>query len=287
MKVFISHSSNDKKFVRTLKDDLNENGIETFVDEDSLRLGDSLKDKLDLALDESDHFLIILSDQSIKSDWVQYELKEALKRVDKKTMKKIIPIKYKECEIPNELMKLLFADLSNEVVKVKGKKVVMIGTRYNTFLKQLIAALRTPSAKLTAGDKAEMKKEVTHTVKLLEKEQEKNVRISHKIIRFKDAQTVMLFQQKVAKALHTGGAMTYSPVILPPIYRVLIPNLKIGDRLIFERQGFHFANGYFAGFRLSEGGMALDPKIRKSLRINSGAICRFYVNVKERRFLVL
>ena len=29
MKVFISHSSVDKKFVRTLKDCLNENGIET------------------------------------------------------------------------------------------------------------------------------------------------------------------------------------------------------------------------------------------------------------------
>ena len=34
IKAFISHSSKDKKFVRTLKEDLNENGIETWFDEE-------------------------------------------------------------------------------------------------------------------------------------------------------------------------------------------------------------------------------------------------------------
>ncbi|MBK9794444.1 MAG: toll/interleukin-1 receptor domain-containing protein [Sphingobacteriales bacterium] len=61
IKAFISHSSKDKKFVRTLKEDLNENGIETWFDEDQLDLGDSLLEKLDTSLEESTHFIIILS----------------------------------------------------------------------------------------------------------------------------------------------------------------------------------------------------------------------------------
>ncbi|MBK9047539.1 MAG: toll/interleukin-1 receptor domain-containing protein [Bacteroidetes bacterium] len=71
MKVFISHSSTDKKFVRTLKEDLNENGIETWFDEDELDLGDSLADKLELALEESSHFIIVLSPASASSEWVK------------------------------------------------------------------------------------------------------------------------------------------------------------------------------------------------------------------------
>jgi hypothetical protein len=50
MKAFISHSSVDKEFVRTLKRDLNANGIATWLDEDQLNLGDSLIEKLDAGL---------------------------------------------------------------------------------------------------------------------------------------------------------------------------------------------------------------------------------------------
>ena len=39
MKVFISHSSSDKPFVRKLKNDLNLNGIDTWYDEDELLPG--------------------------------------------------------------------------------------------------------------------------------------------------------------------------------------------------------------------------------------------------------
>ena len=92
MKVFISHNSADKKFVRTLKTDLNENGIDTFFDEDSLEFGDSLMERLEEGIKESSHFIIILTPNSIKSNWVKNELKEALKLFDEKTIKKIIPI---------------------------------------------------------------------------------------------------------------------------------------------------------------------------------------------------
>ena len=67
MKVFISHSSKDKRFVRTIKDGLNENCIDTWLDEDQLDLGDSLIAKLERALDESSHIVIVLSPASTES----------------------------------------------------------------------------------------------------------------------------------------------------------------------------------------------------------------------------
>ena len=88
MKIFISHSSADKKFARTLKDDLKENSFTTWVDEDELNFGDSLIDKLEAALGESSHFLIILSPASVNSEWVKFELAKALKKKDNHLVQK-------------------------------------------------------------------------------------------------------------------------------------------------------------------------------------------------------
>ncbi|MBK7667852.1 MAG: toll/interleukin-1 receptor domain-containing protein [Sphingobacteriaceae bacterium] len=115
MKVFISHSSKDKKFVRTLKDCLLENSIETWFDDDQLDFGDSLVTKLESALNESSHLVIILSPSSVESEWVNFELKKAIENTRTGLINKIIPIKYRDCKIPDVLTDLLYADLSSEV----------------------------------------------------------------------------------------------------------------------------------------------------------------------------
>lgn len=79
MKVFISHSSVDNKFVRTFMEDLIANGIKTWVDLDEISPGDELLESLDGALDEMTHFLIVLSPNSVESKWVNYELETAIK----------------------------------------------------------------------------------------------------------------------------------------------------------------------------------------------------------------
>ena len=143
IKVFISHSSKDKKFVRTLKDDLNENGIETWVDEDQLDIGDSLLEKLENSLEDSTHFIIILSSSSVGSDWVKFELNKAISQVAKKLIQKIIPIKYRDCKVPAELEGLLYADLSSEVVQVIDEKVRFTTNGYPSFLNKIIKTLNS------------------------------------------------------------------------------------------------------------------------------------------------
>ena len=68
MKVLISHSSKDKRFVKKLKQDLEANDISTWLDQDEMDIGDSLIEKLEEGIDDSSHFLIVLSPNSIKSE---------------------------------------------------------------------------------------------------------------------------------------------------------------------------------------------------------------------------
>jgi hypothetical protein len=142
-KLFISHSSADKRFVRTLKDDLLENGINTWFDEDELNYGDSLIKKLDAAIESTSHFLVILSPNSVDSQWVKYELTKAALLKNQSLINSIIPIKYRECDVPEILSGILYADLSNEVVmQSDNDKVKFTTDGYATFFTRLIKSIR-------------------------------------------------------------------------------------------------------------------------------------------------
>ncbi len=212
MKVFISHSSNDKRFVGTLKDDLNENGIETFFDEDSLELGDSLKERLDIALDESSHF----SPNAVSSNWVRYELLGAVNLFGANTLKKIIPIKYRECEIPESIAGLLYADLSGENVKRNEEYVKFIGDGYDRFLNKLLTTLKNSDKRLNKSDRTELKKEATQTEKNNEKELSATFRIKHKIVRYKDMRAIDYYRGIVSKNKRVKSLKDIQPIILPP-----------------------------------------------------------------------
>lgn len=285
MKVFISHSSQDKRFVRTLKDDLNENGIETFFDEDSLEFGDSLKERLDVALDESSHFVIILSPNAVNSNWVKYELTGATKLFDSKTLKKIIPIKYRECEVPESISGLIYADLSSENVRRNDDHVKFIGDGYDKFLNQLVNTIRNSERRLNKTDKTELKKEVKETEKKNEKVLSQTFQIKHKVVKYKDTVSLKFYQDKIAKVKRGTASNNFLPVILPPYYKVLMADLKIGDDIQFSKDGLKSIKGNFGGFRNSDIGITLHPAIRRFLEIEAGVETNFTVTISNRLFV--
>lgn len=285
MKAFISHSSQDKRFVRKLKSDLNENGISTFVDEDSLEFGDSLKERLEVALDESSHFIIILSTHATESNWVKFELNEAIKLFDSKTVKKIIPIKYRTCEIPEEISKLLYADLSQEIVEIDSEQVKFLSDGYGKFFLKLIKTIRSSDMTLNKSDRTELKKEVTESEEKYRKETDKYVKIRHRIIGYKDKMTVELYQNKISVAKKTGGQIAYKPIVLPPIYKKIFQGIKMGDTLLFTRQGFPTVQGDFLGFKSEDTGITLHHQIRQYLGVKPGDECNFIVDITKKNFI--
>jgi len=73
--VFISHASEDKEaIVRSLADALAGNGLKVWYDEFTLRIGDSLRQKIDRGLATSRVGLVVLSPAFIAKGWTNYEL---------------------------------------------------------------------------------------------------------------------------------------------------------------------------------------------------------------------
>jgi hypothetical protein len=73
--VFISHASEDKDaVVRSLANALTGLGLAVWYDEFSLRIGDSLRRKIDMGLARSRVGLVVISPSFISKGWTNYEL---------------------------------------------------------------------------------------------------------------------------------------------------------------------------------------------------------------------
>jgi hypothetical protein len=73
--VFISHASEDKDdVVRDLAHGLQRHGLEVWYDEFALRIGDSLRRKIDVGLSTSRFGVVVLSPDFFSKNWSQYEL---------------------------------------------------------------------------------------------------------------------------------------------------------------------------------------------------------------------
>lgn len=73
--VFISHASEDKdEIVRSLANALIALGLDVWYDEFTLRIGDSLRQKIDQGLTNSKVGLVVLSTAFISKGWTNYEL---------------------------------------------------------------------------------------------------------------------------------------------------------------------------------------------------------------------
>lgn len=73
--VFISHASEDKDaVVRPLATALQEKGVRVWYDEFEMRIGDSLRRKIDQGLANSRFGIVVISRSFIKKGWTNYEL---------------------------------------------------------------------------------------------------------------------------------------------------------------------------------------------------------------------
>jgi len=73
--VFISHASEDKgEIVRPLATALRNNGLDVWYDEFELRIGDSLRMKIDRGIANSNFGIIVISKDFVKKGWTNYEL---------------------------------------------------------------------------------------------------------------------------------------------------------------------------------------------------------------------
>src|SRR5689334_21229059 len=112
-RVFISHSSLDKPFARRLETSLRLAGVDAWLDEKKLLIGDSIIKELGNAIDESDFVVAVLSNNSVRSTWVEKELSLAMTQEQERKAKVVLPVKIDDCVVPSFLKDKLYADFSD------------------------------------------------------------------------------------------------------------------------------------------------------------------------------
>src|SRR5262245_8642623 len=77
-RVFISHASKDDDFVKTLRLALEAHRVPVWVDSRNLRGGAKLAPEISDAIERAEHFIVVLSPNTISSSWVRREIQKAL-----------------------------------------------------------------------------------------------------------------------------------------------------------------------------------------------------------------
>src|SRR4030042_5211919 len=109
-RVFISYTSSDGAFADKLASDLSSFGSDVLYAKWEIKVGDSIVDKINVALSTHDHLVVVLSADSVKSEWVQRELNSSMMRQLKDKKIKIKPVLIQDCDIPALLSDIKYAD---------------------------------------------------------------------------------------------------------------------------------------------------------------------------------
>lgn len=87
---FISYSSQDDDFARRLHADLQSNAVRVWFAPEDLKIGDRIRDRIDQSILFHDKLLLILTEQSIQSDWVEKEVETAFEKERKNPGKTVL-----------------------------------------------------------------------------------------------------------------------------------------------------------------------------------------------------
>ncbi len=112
--IFLSHNYKDKDFVRRLARDLDCHGLRVWLDEAELKIGDSLIEKIRDGIDGVNYVAVIISENSIKSRWVQKEIDVAMNLEINEQDIKVLPLMLERCELPGFLLGKFYADFTSE-----------------------------------------------------------------------------------------------------------------------------------------------------------------------------
>ncbi|TNJ39185.1 toll/interleukin-1 receptor domain-containing protein [Chlorobaculum thiosulfatiphilum] len=93
---FISYSHNDEEFAKRLWEGLQANNVRCWLASEDMKIGDKIRPTIDESIRIHDKLLLILSEHSVQSDWVEHEVEHALdrERIEKKNI--LFPVRLDE-----------------------------------------------------------------------------------------------------------------------------------------------------------------------------------------------
>src|SRR4030095_2926564 len=91
--LFISYASRDQVFAERLYADLQNKGVRCWYAPEDMKIGDEYRSRIDASIHLHDRLLLILSEHSIKSRWVQKEVETAFEKEEKYNRLVLFPIR--------------------------------------------------------------------------------------------------------------------------------------------------------------------------------------------------
>mgnify|MGYP000087220762 CR=1 FL=1 len=133
MSVFISYNRNDEEFVDRLSQALVRHHVPVWRDKWQIGLGDSITNSVQDALDKASFVCLVLSNNALKSKWVEREITASLVRELEEKQLSILPLVIDDCKLPLFLRDKLYADFRKDFDA--GIKMIMnaVADKYNLF----------------------------------------------------------------------------------------------------------------------------------------------------------
>lgn len=75
---FISYSGKDQEFAERLHADLQSKGVRCWFAPEDMKIGDKIRPRIDESIRLYDKLLLVLSERSVMSEWVEYEVEVAM-----------------------------------------------------------------------------------------------------------------------------------------------------------------------------------------------------------------
>ena len=124
--IFLSHTHEDKEFVRKIFSDLLTRGFHAWLDEAEIGPGESLIAKIEEGIDRMDYLGVVLSEHSVQSDWVLREVRMALVQEIRGRKVKVIPLVIEDCRLPGFLLDKLYIDFRDRSADTYQKGLALL-----------------------------------------------------------------------------------------------------------------------------------------------------------------
>jgi len=138
MNVFISYSHRDKKYADLISKSLEIEGHEIWIDSIKFKEGDNWLSKITNTIKDIDAFILIISKNSLSSEWVSREISAIALGEISKGRTRIIPVLLDKSTVPQYIALHQYVDLSNDIERG---------------IDRIIHALSDTPDKITLGDK--------------------------------------------------------------------------------------------------------------------------------------
>jgi hypothetical protein len=123
-KVYISYNKRDTAIATKISDTLKGAGHEISIDVDTLLPGQDISSTLFEALRRSDFMIVIISENSVDSKWVQNEIGAALSYSAERKDFGLFPVVIGTPQIPDSIKHKLYIQVSEEEVDLAASRVL-------------------------------------------------------------------------------------------------------------------------------------------------------------------